>query len=134
MVILKDDNQMRKILIVDDQPEIRELIRLTLELGNFRIFSASNGQQALAIAQSVKPDIVLLDVRMPDSSISGLEVCRQLKSDPTVAKSYIIIISASGEEQNLALAKAAGADDFLIKPFSPIALIDKVEEVVREYL
>ena len=125
---------MRKILIVDDQPEIRELIRLTLELGNFRIFSASNGQQALAIAQSVKPDIVLLDVRMPDSSISGLEVCRQLKSDPTVAKSYIIIISASGEEQNLALAKAAGADDFLIKPFSPIALIDKVEEVVREYL
>ena len=71
---------------------------------------------------------------MPDSSISGLEVCRQLKSDPTVAKSYIIIISASGEEQNLALAKAAGADDFLIKPFSPIALIDKVEEVVREYL
>ncbi len=131
---MKDDNQMRKILIVDDQPEIRELVRLTLELGNFRIFSASNGQQALAIAQSIKPDIVLLDVRMPDSSISGLEVCRQLKSDPTVAKSYIIIISASGEEHNLTLAKAAGADDFLIKPFSPFALIDKVEEVVREYL
>ena len=74
---------MSKVLIVDDQPEIRELVRVTLELGAYSILSAENGKQALDIARVEHPDIVLLDVKMPGSSITGLEVCRRLKSDPT---------------------------------------------------
>ena len=131
---LIDEVSMRSVLIVDDQPEIRELVKVTLEIGNFRIFSAENGQQALNLARSVRPDIILLDVKMPGSDITGLEVCRRLKNNPITANIYIIIVSASGQQNDLASAKAVGADDYLIKPFSPIVLVDKIEEVVRERL
>ena len=122
---------MSKVLIVDDQPEIRELVRVTLELGAYSILSAENGKQALDIARVEHPDIVLLDVKMPGSSITGLEVCRRLKSDPTTAHTYIINISASGQQYDLATARAVGADDYLIKPFSPIALFDKIEGILQ---
>ncbi len=122
---------MSKVLIVDDQPEIRELVRVTLELGSYCIFSAENGKQALDIAQVEHPDIILLDVKMPGSNITGLEVCRRLKSDPTTAHAYIIIISASGQQYDLATARAVGADDYLIKPFSPIALFEKIEGILQ---
>lgn len=125
---------MTKILIVDDQPEIRELVAVTLELGDYRIFSAENGEQALAIARTNPPDIVLLDVRMPGSRIEGLELCRRLKSDPATAHAYIVIISASGQQYDIVSAKAVGADDYLIKPFSPIALLDKIEHICQQVL
>jgi len=125
---------MNKILIVDDQPEIRELVKVTLELGDYRIFSAENGEQALDIARTNHPDIVLLDVKMPGSRIEGLEVCRCLKSDPATAHAYIVIISASGQKYDVVSAQAVGADDYLIKPFSPIALLDKVENIFQQVL
>ncbi|MEW5958387.1 MAG: response regulator [Chloroflexota bacterium] len=122
---------MNKILIVDDQPEIRELVKVTLELGNYRIYTAENGQQAMLVAQAERPDIVLLDVKMPGSSITGLEVCRRLKNDPATAHAYIVIISASGQQYDLVMAKAMGADDYLIKPFSPFALFEKIEVILQ---
>jgi CheY-like chemotaxis protein len=122
---------MRKILIVDDQPAVRELVRVTLEVGDYQIFSAQNGQEALEIARTKHPDIILLDIKMPGSRVSGLEVCRYLKEDPTTANIYIIIISASGQKDDIEAGATAGADDYFTKPFSPIALINKIESVVE---
>jgi CheY-like chemotaxis protein len=122
---------MRKILIVDDQPAVRELVKVTLEEGSYQIFSAQNGQEALEIARAKHPDIILLDIKMPGSGVSGLEVCRYLKEDSTTANIYIIIISASGQKDDIEAGIIAGANDYFTKPFSPIALINKIESVVE---
>ena len=123
---------MKKILIVDDQIEVRELVQVTLEIGDYQILSAENGQQAVIIAQAEHPDIILMDIMMPGSEVDGLEACRQLKSDPATSDITIVMLSAKGQESDLDAGNAAGADDYFTKPFSPIALIEKVEEVMGE--
>jgi CheY-like chemotaxis protein len=121
---------MKKILIVDDQLEVRELVQVTLEIGDYQILSAENGQQALEIAQAEHPDIILLDIMMPGSDIDGIEACRRLKADPATADITIVMLSAKGQEIDIESGKTAGADDYFTKPFSPIALIEKVEAVI----
>jgi CheY-like chemotaxis protein len=121
---------MKKILIVDDQIEVRELVQVTLEIGDYQILSAENGQQAIDIAKAEHPDIILLDIMMPGSDIDGLEACRRLKSDPVTADITIVMLSAKGQEVDIETGKFAGADDYFTKPFSPIALIEKVESVI----
>jgi two-component system, OmpR family, phosphate regulon response regulator PhoB len=122
---------MKKILIVDDQLEVRELVQVTLEIGNYQILAAENGQQALEMAQREHPDIILLDIMMPGSNMDGLEVCRRLKHDPDMANTTIVMLSAKGQESDIEAGRQAGADDYFTKPFSPIALIEKVEEVMN---
>jgi CheY-like chemotaxis protein len=121
---------MKKILIVDDQVEVRELVQVTLEIGDYQILTAENGQQALEIAQTEHPDIILMDIMMPGSEIDGLEACRRLKANPVTAGITIVMLSARGQEGDIENGKIAGADDYFIKPFSPIALIEKVESVI----
>jgi len=121
---------MKKILIVDDQLEVRELVQVTLEIGDYQILAAENGQQALEVAQAERPDIILLDIMMPGSNVDGLEVCRRLKNDPEMAHTTIVMLSAKGQESDIEAGRAAGADDYFTKPFSPIALIEKVEEAM----
>ena len=121
---------MKKILIVDDQVEVRELVQVTLEIGDYEILKAENGQQALEIAQAEHPDIILLDIMMPGSAIDGIEACRRLKADPRTAKITIVMLSAKGQEIDIETGKIAGADHYFTKPFSPIALIEKVEAVI----
>jgi two-component system phosphate regulon response regulator PhoB len=123
---------MKKILIVDDQVEVRELVQVTLEVGDYQILTAENGQQAIDIAEREHPDIILLDIMMPGSKVDGLEACRRLKSDSKTADITIVMLSAKGQSGDLEAGKAAGADDYFTKPFSPIALIDKVEEVMKD--
>lgn len=123
---------MKKILIVDDQVEVRELVQVTLEVGDYQILSAENGKEALELARAEHPDIILMDIMMPGSDIDGLEACRQLKSDPETADITIVMLSAKGQESDIEAGKAAGADDYFTKPFSPIALIEKVEQVIGE--
>ena len=123
---------MKKILIVDDQLEVRELVQVTLEIGDYQILAAENGQQALEIARAEHPDIILLDIMMPGSNIDGLEVCRRLKTDPATTDITIVMLSAKGQESDIQAGKNAGADDYFTKPFSPIALIEKVEEVMSD--
>ena len=123
---------MKKILIVDDQIEVRELVQVTLEIGDYQILSAENGQRAVEIAQSEHPDIILMDIMMPGSEVDGLEACRQLKSDPATRDITIVMLSAKGQESDIDAGKKAGADDYFTKPFSPIALIEKVEEVMGD--
>jgi len=125
---------MKKILIADDQYEIRELLQVTLEFDNYQIFVAENKQQALKKARTEHPELMLLDIMMPGSDEAGLEVCRQLKNDPATADITILMISAKGEEKDIEAGKEAGADAYFVKPFSPIALIKKVEEVMDHTL
>lgn len=120
---------MKKILIVDDEPGIRELVEMTLGVDEYEILKAENGQKAIEIAKSEKPDLTIMDVLMP-GVVDGLQATRILKSDPETQKGTIIILSAMGEESEREQGLDAGADGYFTKPFSPLALIKKVEEVL----
>nr|MBN1230125.1 response regulator [Anaerolineae bacterium] len=121
---------MKKILIVDDRPEIRELVSVTLEIDDRCILlQAANGYEALSVIQSEMLDIVLLDIMMP-GDISGLDVCCQIKANQRTHHIYVIILSAQGQECDIQAGFAAGADDYFLKPFSPLELIRKVEKIL----
>ncbi len=124
-----EQQPIKTILIVDDQPEVRELVSVTLEIGPYRILTAENGERALEIARAELPDLILLDIMMPDGP-DGLEVCRHLKSDPRTSGIYIVMLTAKGQESDKEAGRRAGADDYFVKPFSPLELIYKVEEVL----
>lgn len=121
---------MKKILIVDDQQEVRELVDVTLRIGDYVIWQAESGDQALATARSEHPDLILLDVMMPKSTFDGFEVCQQLKSDPTTKDIYIVMLTARGQGADVEMGKKVGADDYFTKPFSPLELMTKVEELL----
>ena len=121
---------MKKILIVDDQSEVRELVEVTLRIGPYEILQASSGDEALTITRSERPDLVLLDVMMPNSSVDGFDVCRQIKSDPATRNINVVMITARGQEADLEIGRQAGADDYFTKPFSPLELMNKVEEIL----
>ena len=93
---------MKKILIVDDQLEVRELVQVTLEIGDYQILAAENGQQALDVARAESPDIILLDIYMPGSDVDGLEACRRLKQNPATAHITVVMLSAKGQESDIA--------------------------------
>ena len=116
---------MKKILIVEDQADVRELIRMTLEIEDFDIHEADNGDAGLAAARSLRPDLVLLDVMMP-GPLDGFAVCSRLKGDPALGPVKVIILSAKGQESDRRQGEAAGADGYLPKPFSPRQLLDVV--------
>lgn len=116
-----------RILIVEDHPTMREAMRLVLEGEGFDIDEASDGDQALAAVQDERPDLVLLDMSIPGAS--GSEVLAAVKSDPATSEVRVIVVTATGEEGRAA-AMTAGADHYFTKPFSPIALLQAVEEVL----
>jgi DNA-binding response OmpR family regulator len=121
---------MKTILIVDDRPAVRELVSVTLEIGPYKILAAENGDQALDIARAELPDLILLDIQMPGGSLDGLDVCRILKSDELTKGIYIIMLTAKGQDWDKQAGQQAGADDYFIKPFSPLELMNKVEAVL----
>ncbi len=121
---------MKKILIVDDQPEVRELVEVTLRIGDYAIFQAGDGSQALSIARAELPDLILLDVMMPNSPIDGFEVCRRLKSEPTTQSINVVMLTARGQGIDREMGKQVGADDYFTKPFSPLQLMNKVEKLL----
>ena len=121
---------MTTILVVDDEPSIVDLVRFTLEDGDVRVVEASDGAEALVLARRIKPDLILLDVQMP--RLDGLEVCRQLRREPAFAHVPIILLTAAGQAADRARGLGAGADEYLTKPFSPLALLALVEALVPE--
>lgn len=121
---------MTTILVVDDEPSIVELVRFTLEDADVRVVEASDGAEALILARRVKPDLVLLDVQMP--RLDGLEVCRQLRREPAFARTPIIMLTAAGQQADRTRGLGAGADEYLTKPFSPLALLALVEAFLPE--
>lgn len=110
-----------KILIAEDNKEVRNLLRLSLSLGNYEIREMTNGLDALACIRSWRPHIVLLDIMMP-GDMDGLEVCRTVKQDSELASTMIALVTARGQAQDLQAGVEAGADTYLIKPFSPLVL------------
>lgn len=119
---------MNKVLIVEDHADIRRLIRMTLEFEDCEIFEANNGESGLVAAARVRPDVVLLDVMMP-GQFDGLEVCRMLKITPGLADVKVVILSARGTAADLEKGKEAGADAYLVKPFSPLELTHVVQSL-----
>jgi len=109
------------ILIADDEPYVVELVRVTLEDDRVRVFEAADGQTALAVAEALAIDLVLLDVHLPD--VSGLEVCRALRANPRFATARIVMLTAAAQHDDVVRGLAAGADDYLTKPFSPVRLL-----------
>src|SRR3989442_7674170 len=115
------------VLIADDEPHVVELVRVTLEDDRVRVFEAADGQTALAVAETLTIDLVLLDVHLPD--LSGLEVCRALRANPRFATSRIVMLTAAAQQDDVMRGLAAGADDYLPKPFSPgrrLSLVDRL--------
>lgn len=119
---------MRKILVVDDQEDVRELVTLALSAEPYAILEAADGEEALRIARAELPDLVLLDLRMP--KIDGFEVMYSLKGDPATAGIPIAVMTAIGSPSELAKGRLIIADDFLLKPFSPLALRDRVRRLL----
>ncbi len=122
---------MKKILIVDDKPEIRELVSVTLEIGPYQILTAANGDEALQMAQTQQPDVMLLDIQMPGGTLDGLDVCRILKNTEATKDIYIIMLTAKGQTSDKQAGQDVGADDYLVKPFSPLQLMNSVEAVLE---
>lgn len=116
-----------RILIVEDQPDIRKLIWMTLEFGDYELHEAENGDDGWRKAQAFRPHVMLLDVMMP-GSMDGLQVCAKIKSDPALRDIRIIMLTARGQKTDIEAGIAAGADAYLIKPFSPLELMDRVEQ------
>lgn len=118
---------MRKLLIAEDEIGIRSLVRMTLAREEYEIFEAADGEEALALARKHQPELVLLDVMMP--GLTGFEVCRAIKEDPSTAQAAVVILSAKSQDADREQGMACGADDYFTKPFSPIALLRKIDEV-----
>jgi DNA-binding response OmpR family regulator len=115
-------------LIVDDEDGVRSLVRMTLDSDSYVILEAQEGAQALEVIRAHHPDLVLLDVMLPDRS--GIDICRELKSDPLTASTTIVMLTARAQQSDLGDAEQAGADGYFTKPFSPIALMQKVESIL----
>jgi CheY-like chemotaxis protein len=120
---------MKKIIIVDDDAGIRELVDMTLRSDDYQIFQIESGEKAIEIARAERPDLIIMDVMMP-GGMDGFEATRIIKNDPETKGGAIIILSGKGQDAEREKGFAAGADDYFTKPFSPLALIKKVEEVL----
>lgn len=121
---------MKKILITDDQLEVRELVEITLRGDNYEIFKAKNGEEAIEIACREHPHLIIMDIMMP-GGMDGLEATKQLKRLAETQTAKVILLTAKGQESDRIKGLETGADDYFIKPFSPLELIKKVEEVLE---
>lgn len=118
----------KKILLADDDPQLRLLVRTMLEDDNYEIYETEDGQQTLEIAVIVNPDLFLLDLRMP--KLDGLSVCKELRANPQFCDRPIIMLTVESQQQEMALEKAVGVNYYLTKPFSPLKLMTLVENIL----
>ena len=115
----------KRVLVVDDDRVIQQLLEVNLELEGYQVAgTASDGQEAIAMASKLKPDLIILDIMMP--KMDGLEVCRELKADPKLAKIPVVLLSARAQDLDIREGLDIGADAYLTKPFDPVELLDVV--------
>ena len=119
----------KKILIVEDEKDILELVKLYLEKEGFRTLTAANGADALRLARTEHPHLVILDLMLPE--VDGLEVCKKLRTAPHTALLPIIMLTAKSEESDTVVGLELGADDYITKPFSPRGLVARVKALLR---
>ncbi|PXW94397.1 response regulator receiver domain-containing protein [Sphaerotilus hippei] len=118
------------VLTIEDQPDIRRLIRMTLEFKGFQVLEAGDGEQGLALARSRAPDLILLDVMMP--GMDGLSVSKILAQDPALRQIPVVMISALGRADDVAQGLETGVRAYLVKPFSPWELLDLTHRLLNE--
>jgi CheY-like chemotaxis protein len=119
---------MAKILIAEDERDIRELVNFSLQFGGFTVVQAANGAEAVEQAQKELPDLILMDVRMP--KMTGYEACRQMKSMPELRDIPVVFLSAKGQESEIQTGLEAGAEEYILKPFAPDELVKQVQVVL----
>jgi DNA-binding response OmpR family regulator len=119
---------MAKILIAEDEPDIRDLLSFTLQYGGFEVIAVPNGIEAIERAGKDKPDLIMLDVRMP--KMTGYDACKALKSNPETSAIPIVFLSAKGQDAEVKAGLEAGALDYILKPFAPDSLLKRVRELL----
>ena len=119
---------MPRVLVAEDEQDILELIRFTLEFNGFEVVTASNGAEAVEKARQTKPDLILLDVRMP--KMTGYEACQALKATPDTQGIPVVFLSARGQEADVKHGLTLGATDYILKPFSPEELPGRLREIL----
>ena len=122
---------MAKILIADDEPDIRELVTFMLRFAGYEVVAASNGEDAVHTASRELPDLVIMDVRMP--RMTGYDACRLMKANPDLRDVPVVFLSAKGQESEIQSGLDAGAEEYLLKPFSPAELTNRVRGILSRY-
>lgn len=122
---------MTKILIAEDEPDIRELVAFTLRFGGYEVVTASNGEEAVQLARRENPDLILLDVRMP--RMTGYDACREIKADPNLKTTPVVFLSAKGQENEIQAGIESGAEEYLLKPFAPDQLTQRVKAILAKF-
>jgi two-component system, OmpR family, phosphate regulon response regulator PhoB len=117
----------KTILIVDDEPGIRGVLRIFLELEEYRILEAANAEETFAVLQTEKPDLIILDVIL--GGTNGFEICRQVKADPRTSGIRVCLFTALGKEQDIKMGREAGADMYLAKPLNPKEIAQKINSL-----
>jgi two-component system alkaline phosphatase synthesis response regulator PhoP len=123
------NNVGQKILIVDDEPDILELIEYNLKKEGYQVFLASNGQEGITVAKKVLPDLVILDIMMP--KMDGIEACRLMRTMPEFKNTFMVFLTARSEEYSEIAGFNVGADDYIAKPIKPRALVSRINAILR---
>jgi two-component system alkaline phosphatase synthesis response regulator PhoP len=119
---------MAKILIAEDERDIRDLVAFTLRFAGYEVVAASNGEEAVQLALREIPDLILMDVRMP--RMTGYEACQQIKKEPTIQNIPVVFLSAKGQDAEIQTGLDAGAAEYMLKPFAPDQLTEKVRSLL----
>jgi len=122
---------MAKILVAEDERDIRDLITFTLNYAGHQVVAVANGEEAVEAALREMPDMILMDVRMP--KMTGYEACQKIKSNPIIQHIPIVFLSAKGQEAEIRTGLDAGATEYLLKPFGPMELTARVNELLTQY-
>ena len=122
--------KQKKILIADDNEHVRESLASILEDEGYALWIAKDGAEALRKTREVSPDILILDVMMPE--MNGYEVCQTIKSDPDLKKTFVLMLSAKGQETERERGKEVGADEYFVKPFNPSELVARIKNVLDD--
>ncbi|ADR19674.1 response regulator transcription factor [Calditerrivibrio nitroreducens] len=117
-----------KVLLADDELRLRKVVVLHLKKAGFDVIEASNGKQAVELAKIHNPEIIVLDVMMPE--MDGITACKEFRKSPEFAKTPIIMLTAKATSDDIEVGKSAGASEYLTKPFSPKELIEKIQELM----
>jgi len=122
---------MAKILIAEDEPDIRELVAFTLRFGGYEVVAATNGEEAVHTASREHPDLILMDVRMP--RLTGYDACRMMKASEELKDIPVVFLSAKGQDSEIQSGLEAGAEEYLLKPFSPDQLTARVRAILAKF-
>src|SRR5215212_1656525 len=126
-----NEDSMAKILIAEDERDIRDLVAFTLRFAGHEVFAATNGEEAVELATKVNPDLILMDVRMP--RMTGYEACKVMKANPDLKDIPVVFLTARGQETEIQQGLEAGAEEYLLKPFAPDQLTTRVKAILAKF-